>query len=218
MANRRVNTSRKYPNNARNYSQTSNRMYIEGNTARRLQEFPMEDPRRRRPDVETRPVPAKKRPPSRKSSSSQKAKRSEQRRRQSAAARQRKVASQQNRQLSKAAQRNREKAMSLSRGFVVFITIMSIAVLGFAVYYLQLKSEVTVRKKEIAVLETELSNLREDNDSYYGQVTSNIDLANIKKIAIGRLGMKNPSDDQTVEYESAVGSYVRQYQDVPKSK
>ena len=42
----------------------------------------------------------------------------------------------------------------------------------------------------------ELAQLREDNDAYYSEVTSNVDLNKIKKIAIGRLGMKNPSDDQ----------------------
>ena len=70
----------------------------------------------------------------------------------------------------------------------------------------------------MAALESELSQLKEDNDAYYSQVTSNVDLTSIKKIAIGRLGMKYPSDDQTVTYETSRSSYVRQYQDVPDSK
>ena len=49
-------------------------------------------------------------------------------------------------------------------------------------------------------------------------MTSNIDLERIKKIAIGRLGMKYPSDDQKMTYQTANNSYVRQYQDVPETK
>ena len=33
-----------------------------------------------------------------------------------------------------------------------------------------------------------------------------------------RLGMKYPSDDQTVTYSTSGNSYVRQYQDIPDSK
>ncbi len=72
--------------------------------------------------------------------------------------------------------------------------------------------------KTVASLESELTQLKEDNDAYYSQVTSNVDLNRIKKIAIGRLGMKYPSEDQKMTYETSGSSYVRQYQDVPESK
>ena len=72
--------------------------------------------------------------------------------------------------------------------------------------------------KAVAVLESELTELKEDNDAYESQVTSNVDLNEIKKIAIGRLGMKYPSDDQKMTYQSSTSSYVRQYQDIPESK
>ena len=70
----------------------------------------------------------------------------------------------------------------------------------------------------VASLEEELAALKEDNDAYYSQVTSNIDLNQIKQTALGRLGMKYPSDDQTVTYSTSGNSYVRQYQDIPDSK
>ena len=55
---------------------------------------------------------------------------------------------------------------------------------------------------------------KEDNDAYESQVTSSVDLERIRKIAIGRLGMKYPSNQQTETYATEGGSYVRQYQDV----
>ena len=91
------------------------------------------------------------------------------------------------RQLSREAQRNREKAKSMGRGFVVFLAVVSVAVLFCCVNYLQLKSELTGKIKTVASLETELSQIKEDNNAYESQVTSDVDLNTIKKLAIGRL-------------------------------
>ena len=122
------------------------------------------------------------------------------------------------RQLSREAQRNREKAKSMGRGFVVFLAVVSVAVLFCCVNYLQLKSELTGKIKTVASLETELSQIKEDNNAYESQVTSDVDLNTIKKLAIGRLGMNYPKDDQTKTYTMPSNSYVRQYQEVPESK
>ena len=121
-------------------------------------------------------------------------------------------------QLSREAQRNREKAMSMGRGFVVFLAVVSVAVLFCCVNYLQLKSELTGRMKTVASLESELSQIKEDNNAYESQVTSDVDLNTIKKLAIGRLGMNYPTDDQKKTYTMPSNSYVRQYQDVPDTK
>ena len=122
------------------------------------------------------------------------------------------------RQLSREAQRNREKAKSMGRGFVVFLAVVSVAVLFCCVNYLQLKSELTGKIKTVASLETELSQIKEDNNAYESQVTSDVDLNTIKKLAIGRLGMHYPKDDQKKTYTMPSNSYVRQYQEVPESK
>lgn len=125
---------------------------------------------------------------------------------------------QEQRQPSSQAIRNRKKATSMSRGFVVFLAVISVAISFSCIYYLRLKSEITTQMKNMASLESELSDLKEDNDAYYSQVTSNVDLSEIKKIAIGRLGMKYPSKSQIRTYKTEGGSYLRQYQDVPDSK
>jgi cell division protein FtsL len=79
---------------------------------------------------------------------------------------------------------------------VVFLAVVSVAVLFCCVNYLQLKSELTGKIKTVASLETELSQIKEDNNAYESQVTSDVDLNTIKKLAIGRLGMNYPKDDQ----------------------
>ena len=164
-------------------------MYVDGSAARRLQEVP------------ARPYQAPREPVKRQKTTQKQSVQKQTR----------------NRQVSAAAQRNREKAMGMSRGFVVFLSVVCVAVLFFCVNYLQLKADLTAKMSTVATLESQLTQIKEDNDAYYSQVTSNVDLSRIKKIAIGRLGMKYPTEDQKKTYTTSGNSYVRQYQDVPES-
>ena len=165
------------------------RMYVDGNTVRKLQEVP------------ARPYYPKQAP-----------------------ARERKSAQPQQirhakpKTVSEEVRQNRERAMGIGKGYVIFLAVVCTAMLFFCIHYLQLKSEITSSMKTVAALESELSDLKEDNDAYYSQVTSNVDLNTIKKIAIGRLGMKYPSEEQIMTYETEGNSYVRQYQDIPDIK
>lgn len=122
------------------------------------------------------------------------------------------------RKVSRNAKMNRKRAMAMNRGFVVFLTLICIAVLFTGVQFLQMKAEVTAKTKTVANLEAELSALKADNDAYYSQVSASADLDAIKKRAISKLGMKYPTEEQMVSYETLRSSYVRQYQDVPDTK
>ena len=191
----RAETARRRKNNAR----VNRGMYVEGNTVRRIAEVP---DRRRQPG---RQQPGRR-------------KQTDRNRRSVQAAPAPAAVPKQKRQLSEAAQKNRQKATAMNWGFVVFLAVVCTAILFCSVNYLRYKSEITARMRSVANLEEELAQLKEDNDAYYSQVTSNVDLNQIKKTAIGRLGMRYPSDDQTVSYSASGNSYVRQYQDVPDSK
>ena len=191
----RAETVRRRKNNAR----VNRGMYVEGNTVRRIAEVP---DRRRQPG---RQQPGRR-------------KQTDRNRRSVQAAPAPAAIPKQKRQLSEAAQKNRQKATAMNWGFVVFLAVVCTAILFCSVNYLRYKSEITARMRSVANLEEELAQLKEDNDAYYSQVTSNVDLNQIKKTAIGRLGMRYPSDDQTVSYSTSGNSYVRQYQDVPDSK
>ena len=120
--------------------------------------------------------------------------------------------------LSENTLRNREKANGIGKGYVIAITVICCAILFSCIRYLQLQTQITAVKKQINSLETTYSQIKEDNDAYESQVTSNIDLDAIKKVAIGRLDMKYPSDEQIRTYETEGRSYVRQFQDVPGLK
>ena len=176
----------------RNTVKNSRDMYVQGNAVRRLQEVP---PRTDLPAVQERQRLAR------------------ERQKKSAV-----PATPAKQVTSRQTQRNREKAMAMNKGFVLFLTAVSVAVLFTCINYLQVKSEITASMKYVANLESELAQLKEDNDAYYSQVTSNVDISEIKKKAIGELGMKYPSDDQIQTYVTEGNSYVRQYQDVDTGK
>ena len=74
----------------------------------------------------------------------------------------RQLPQQRRRAVSKATRKNRAKAMSMTRGFVVFLTVVLIAILFSCVNYLHTKSQITAQMKSVAALESELTQLKEE--------------------------------------------------------
>lgn len=120
------------------------------------------------------------------------------------------------RRVSRQATKNRKKAMQMGRGYVMFLSLVSVATLFVCVHFIQLRSTVTAQMKKTASLETELSQLVAENDAFYDSTVSNVDLDHIRDVAINELGMSYAEEDQIIWYSSnSTNSYVRQYQDVP---
>lgn len=112
----------------------------------------------------------------------------------------------------------RNRAAQMSRGYVLFLAAVSVAALVMCVHFLQLKAEITAQTREIAALESSLSELKADNDALYNSVTSSVDLEKIREEAMNRLGMDYPGEDQIYQFDTSGNSYVRQYRDVPDAK
>ena len=116
------------------------------------------------------------------------------------------------RHVSEKVLKNRVAATSVGPGFVAFLAITCIVLIFCCISYLQAKSVLTYKIKDVARVESELSQLKEENIAYEAQLTTNIDLNTVKAIAIGRLGMRTPTPDQRKTYKLADNrSYVRQY-------
>lgn len=119
-------------------------------------------------------------------------------------------------QVSTATQKNRARNMQMSKGYVMFLAVMCVAVLFACVHFLKLKSELTEQKSQLTSEELKYSQLKAENDAYYSETISSVDLDAIRKKAIEELGMKFPTEDQIKYYTPGGSSYVRQYQDVPE--
>lgn len=89
-------------------------------------------------------------------------------------------------------------------------------VLWSCVNYLQLQAEVTSRSKNIASLETQLEELRKENNDNYTRIMTSVDLDYIKDKAINELGMVYANEDQVILYDGGTRDYVRQNSEIPK--
>ena len=55
----------------------------------------------------------------------------------------------------------------MNKGYVLFLSIAAIAALFICVRYLQIQSEITNRSEAIAALQSELTELKEENTAMY---------------------------------------------------
>lgn len=110
--------------------------------------------------------------------------------------------------------KNREKASHMNPAYVMFLTVASVVTFMVCFHYIQLRSQITSRMKNIAALETELSDLKIENDAELSRVNNSIDLEEIKRIAMEELGMVYASKEQVILYEDKDAEYFRQYESV----
>ena len=117
--------------------------------------------------------------------------------------------------LSNTARKNREKAEHMSLGYVLFLSIALFATGCILVGYIGLQSDITNSIKRIASLERELNDLKLANDEEYNRITSNVDLEEVRRIAIQELGMQYAEEGQIVVFQSENNDYVKQIAAIP---
>lgn len=117
--------------------------------------------------------------------------------------------------LSRQARKNREKAARMSFGFVAFLAISLVLSSALLYGYITLNVQNTAALEEISALESQLNNMKLDNDEQYSRIMSGVDMAYVKETAMGRLGMQYAQEGQIIEVEGSGDDYVRQYNALP---
>ena len=115
-----------------------------------------------------------------------------------------------------AARRNRQRAMEMSMGYVAFLTVCVLVTALTAVVFIKMQSQMTHHMRSVAALESEVINLRADNDARYKNITTSVDLNHVKDVAINKLGMSYPKEDQVIYYSIDNSNFMDQYSDIPK--
>ncbi len=123
---------------------------------------------------------------------------------------------QQKKRRRSAARRNRERALHMSKGYVVFLSACVAVVAFAAVSLIQIQSQVTQRMENIASLESQITDLKADNDARYKEIVTSVDLAYIKDVAMNQLGMQYASEDQIVYIAVENKNFMDQYSDIPE--
>ena len=109
---------------------------------------------------------------------------------------------------------NTVKVVPMKLGYIAFMVVSLCIVCLVLIGYVNLQSDVTNRITNISKLESELNQLKMDNDEEYTRIMSEVDLEEIKKIAIQDLGMKYAKEGQIITYSGEGSDYVRQYKDI----
>lgn len=113
------------------------------------------------------------------------------------------------RQLSHVTRKNRDKAHHMSVGYVLFLMAALCVCAVVLINYVQLQSQIKDKVKHIAQQESVLNNLRLENEEKYNRIVSSVDLEEIKKVAIGELGMTYARENQIVNYTGGSYDYMR---------
>lgn len=115
-----------------------------------------------------------------------------------------------------AIKRNRERALHMSKGYVAFLSVCVVVVAFSAVSLIQIQSQVTQRMEHIASLESQITDLKADNDARYKEIVTSVDLDYIKDVAINELGMQYATESQIVYYTVEKNNFMDQYSDIPQ--
>ena len=119
--------------------------------------------------------------------------------------------------VSRQVRQNRRQAMHMNASYVVFLTVAAVIALVVCVNYLQLRSDLIQRSKQITTLQRELADTKETNNTRLNNAMDSVNLEEVRKKAIEEFGMEYAKADQVVTYKSASGNSVKQYKDIPKS-
>lgn len=119
------------------------------------------------------------------------------------------------RKVSTRTRKNRERARHMNIGSVLSMAVAMVAAGFILTWYLTLQSDITNSIKHIAALESELNELKRDNDENYNRITSDINLEEVKRVAIQELGMSYAKEGQIVIFNGEGSDYIRQTGDIP---
>ena len=113
-----------------------------------------------------------------------------------------------------AVRKNREKALYMNLGYVLFLVAALASAAIILISYIQIQAEITLSVKHIAAMESELNDLRLTNDENYARAASSVDLEEIRSVAIGELGMRYAKEGQIINVSGEGNDYVRQLADI----
>ena len=115
-------------------------------------------------------------------------------------------------------QPERKRRHHMSLGYLLFLSVAVMLMVVTLSWYISLRSQITNSVKNIATLESQLNTLKQENDEAYNRANGNVDLDDVKRIAIQEYGMTYATEGQIVTYSDGGGNdYVRQVAPIPQS-
>lgn len=111
--------------------------------------------------------------------------------------------------------REQERTLRVGRSYLTFLTMVMVVFGVFAGTYIKIQSDVTSRMDTVSNLESQIADLKAENDEAYKRLSTSVDLESVKKTALEELGMSYVKESQIVYYSVGDDDYMNQYGDIP---
>lgn len=111
--------------------------------------------------------------------------------------------------------REQERTLRVGRSYLTFLTMVMMVFGVFAGTYIKIQSDVTSRMDTVSNLESQIADLKAENDEAYKRLSTSVDLESVKKTALEELGMSYVKESQIVYYSVGDDDYMNQYGDIP---
>ena len=103
--------------------------------------------------------------------------------------------------------------------YLLFLTLSLTASGVVLSYYIKLHAEVTGTLNHISSLEKQYASMTKENDEALNRLNGNVDLEEVRRIAIAEYGMRYVEEGQIITYSDGGGTdYVRQKAEIPDAR
>ncbi len=113
-------------------------------------------------------------------------------------------------------EKNAQRAKAFDLRYTMALVVATVFLFGACVNMLSLQADITEQRRQIALLESNLNELKDTNNETSKRLDSSVDLTKVYDFATQELGMVYPGNDQVVSYKASNPDYVKQFKDVPK--
>lgn len=96
--------------------------------------------------------------------------------------------------------------------YMIFLVAVTVILMS---RYIDLQSAITIKLRDIARLETQLEDLKADNDAIEKRLATTVPVIEVKDQALNRLGMSYARDAQIKHYTVDNVDYMSQYEELP---
>ena len=111
---------------------------------------------------------------------------------------------------------HREERSLINLPYVLILSVAGIAAVFICCSYLRLQSSITTSLNNIERYETQLANMKNENDALESRINTSMNLDDVYRVATKELGMVYAHKDQIITYDKTESEYVRQYGDIPE--
>lgn len=122
----------------------------------------------------------------------------------------------QKKELSQSAKKNREKALQMNMGYLLFLAAATVAVVIVCFNYLKLNADISATNANIAELTSSIDTITAQNDALDYSINSFTDINHIIKVAVEELGMVQANKEQVSYYKSSESEFMKQFTEVPE--